>query len=195
MSSHHFVKEGQEPALIIVDAVSYELAAPILEWAPQVIILDTAIDEVLLWGIKIDVIILHPDQFENIATKLDGQGPLKTILTDPKEAVQKALTYLIDTNQKAAAIMINDPAFLFNQYDDLTKTLSITLITPTLKWSGITSGKYKKWFSSGSRLVIKGKPDLPLPQNLIKHEDSYETMADGMLELTSNSPFWVGEPL
>ena len=43
MSSHHFVKEGQEPALLIMDALSLALIEPLLEWAPQVIVCENAL--------------------------------------------------------------------------------------------------------------------------------------------------------
>ncbi|HYG16495.1 MAG TPA: thiamine diphosphokinase, partial [Bacteroidia bacterium] len=41
MSSHHFVKEKQEPALIIAngEACSRELLGQLLEWQPTVMVL------------------------------------------------------------------------------------------------------------------------------------------------------------
>jgi len=58
MSSHHFVKEQQEPALLILDtSVSYETMSPLLEWSPTVLVTELAIDAVLSWGIKVDVIL------------------------------------------------------------------------------------------------------------------------------------------
>ena len=49
MSSHHIVRDDQEPALIIAngEACSMELLNQLLEWNPLVIVLDSAITRVL----------------------------------------------------------------------------------------------------------------------------------------------------
>ncbi len=46
MSSHHIVRDDQEPALIIAngEACSAELLGQLLEWSPLVIVLDSAIE-------------------------------------------------------------------------------------------------------------------------------------------------------
>ena len=59
MSSHHIVRDDQEPALIIANGASCseELIGQLLEWSPLVIVLDSAMDRVLELGIKIDVLL------------------------------------------------------------------------------------------------------------------------------------------
>ena len=49
MSSHHIVRDDQEPALIIANGASCsnELMGQLLEWSPLVIVLDSAIERVL----------------------------------------------------------------------------------------------------------------------------------------------------
>ena len=61
MSSHHIVKEGQEPALIIAngESCSTELLGQLLEWSPFVVVLDGAINRVLDLGIKVDLSLIH----------------------------------------------------------------------------------------------------------------------------------------
>ena len=59
MSSHHIVRDDQEPALIIANGAScsQELLGQLLEWSPLVIVLDSAIERVLEIGIKVDVLL------------------------------------------------------------------------------------------------------------------------------------------
>ena len=59
MSSHHIVRDDQEPALIIANGAScsFELLGQLLEWSPIVVVLDNAIDRVLQLDIKIDVLL------------------------------------------------------------------------------------------------------------------------------------------
>ena len=49
MSSHHIVRDDQEPALIIAngEACSMNLLHQLLEWSPLVVVLDSAIDRVI----------------------------------------------------------------------------------------------------------------------------------------------------
>ena len=49
MSSHHIVRDDQEPALIIANgaACSIELLGQLLEWSPLVVVLDSAMERVV----------------------------------------------------------------------------------------------------------------------------------------------------
>ena len=82
MSSHHIVREKQEPALIIAngEACSDELLGQLLEWSPFVVVLDGALDRVLHRQIKIDVLFGDFDQenfnFEDLKT---SQFPIEII--------------------------------------------------------------------------------------------------------------------
>ena len=60
MSSHHIVRDDQEPALIIANgaACSSELLGQLLEWSPLVVVLDSAMERVVALGIKVDVLAI-----------------------------------------------------------------------------------------------------------------------------------------
>jgi thiamine pyrophosphokinase len=59
MSSHHIVRDDQEPALIIANGASCdpELLGQLLEWSPLVIVLDSAMERVMKLDIKVDVLL------------------------------------------------------------------------------------------------------------------------------------------
>src|SRR5690349_6043129 len=100
MSSHHFVKEGQEPALIIVDALSLELAEPLLEWVPLVIVLDRVLEDVKSWGIKIDVVIQSTLEMGQIKDLVSDQFPLQIIPGKPEEdSISTALNFYASSKQ------------------------------------------------------------------------------------------------
>ena len=54
MSSHHIIRDKQEPALIIANGeeCSMDLLEQLLEWSPTVVVLDGAIQRVIDLGIK-----------------------------------------------------------------------------------------------------------------------------------------------
>jgi thiamine pyrophosphokinase len=109
LSSHHIVKENQEPALIIAngESCSFELLGQLLEWSPKVIVLDNAIERVLKLGIKADVVI---GDFDSIVDKSLLQNipyPIE-ILHDSNQNttdLEKALFWLCDNNFSAANIV------------------------------------------------------------------------------------------
>jgi hypothetical protein len=193
MSSHHFVKEGQEPALLIMDAVSLSLIEPILEWAPQVMVYESALEQVLGWGIKIDIVVSKQDTSEALAQKLISQAPVKFLSGDPTNDVAAALHFLISTKQRAVSIVTDDAYELFDRLGAFLPQLGITLLTGAVKWSGISSGLYKKWLPAASRLLIYAPSEPELISGLKKSGSYYEVLHDGFVNLASGTPFWVGE--
>ena len=59
MSSHHFVREGQEPALIALNwnDTLHQYALQLLEWQPFFICVESCLHQVLMSGLKPDAII------------------------------------------------------------------------------------------------------------------------------------------
>jgi thiamine pyrophosphokinase len=100
MSSHHIVRDDQEPALIIANgaACSNELLGQLLEWSPLVIVLDSAIERVIELGIKVDVLLGDFDRGFDPAYYKEKQFPLEIVHTPDqnKTDLEKAFDYLID---------------------------------------------------------------------------------------------------
>ena len=109
MSSHHIVKDDQEPALIIANgaACSQELLGQLLEWSPLVIVLDSAIDRVLELGIKVDVLLGDFDRGFDATYYKEIHYPLDIIYAPDqnKTDLEKAFDYLIERNFLAANVV------------------------------------------------------------------------------------------
>jgi thiamine pyrophosphokinase len=104
MSSHHIVREDQEPALLIADAhaISFEIIQELLEWSPTVLVVEKALQEVLTWGIKIDVVIAPVGNIPQLTEALHDQFPLKLISCQGEDdAIATALYFLIAAKQRA----------------------------------------------------------------------------------------------
>jgi thiamine pyrophosphokinase len=109
LSSHHIVRDDQEPALIIAngEACSKELMGQLLEWSPLVIVLDSAIERVLELGIKVDVLLgdfdhgLDPEKYREL------QYPMEIVYTpdQDKTDLEKAFDYLIDRKIPAVNVI------------------------------------------------------------------------------------------
>lgn len=109
MSSHHIVRDDQEPALIIANgaACSDELLGQLLEWSPLVIVLDSAIERVLDLGIKVDVLLGDFDRGFDANYYKEKQYPLEIVHTPDqnKTDLEKAFDYLIEKGHKAANVV------------------------------------------------------------------------------------------
>jgi thiamine pyrophosphokinase len=108
MSSHHIVREGQEPALIIAngEACSTELLGQLLEWSPFIIVLDGAIQRVLDLGIKVDILLGDFDSNAYVLEQIEHM-PIEIVHTPDqnKTDLQKAIEFLIDRNFEAVNIV------------------------------------------------------------------------------------------
>lgn len=109
MSSHHIVRDDQEPALIIANGAScsFELLGQLLEWSPIVVVLDNAIERVLQLDIKIDVLLGDFDGDFDPEIYKEKQFPLEIVHTpnQDKTDLEKAFDYLIEKGHKAVNVI------------------------------------------------------------------------------------------
>lgn len=194
MSSHHFVKEGQEPALLIAEALSFELAEPLLEWAPLVVVCDTALDEVLHWGIKIDVVLGEASQVQSLQDKMMEQAPVKILSYQPDEdPLENALHFLIASKNTAVNIMtsaVKNRLHLAKKFSQI----QIVLMDHNYKWS-LHTHPFEKWVPAGTSLLIH--PHDPSQKftftGLISEGEHVTTSIDGLIGIESDNTFWIGE--
>lgn len=201
MSSHHFVKEQQEPALLILSTkgLSFDQVAPLLEWVPTVLVAQTEVDQVISWGIKIDLILAEMGYQQANYHLLEEQYPVKFIGVNNQEFLQEGLQYLMATKHGAVNII----GYPHQQAEDLVpfmEFLDIVIWDAPLRYFPIKSGYFKKWFAEGTQIQIhapegtfvevKGPEGVDLI--VIKHATMLE-LEEGSTEFKSNQLFWLGE--
>lgn len=200
MSSHHFVKDQQEPAVFILntEGIRFEQVSPLLEWVPTILVTEEALDEVLSWGIKIDVILASENfQQENIHL-LEEQFPVKFVSSSPEKHLDNGIKHLLTSNHFAAHLI----GFSHLKVEELEPKLSsfnLTLLDGDWKYYPVKSGKFKKWFVEGN-IHIHGTEGTPVE---ISNENgelilpiTYATMLEvpeGITQINSPRVFWVGE--
>lgn len=109
MSSHHIVRDDQEPALIIANGASCnpELLGQLLEWSPLIIVLDSAMERVMKLNIKVDVLLGDFDRDFNFEQYKTLQYPIEIIHTPDqnKTDLEKAFDYLIERKIPAVNVV------------------------------------------------------------------------------------------
>lgn len=163
MSSHHIVREKQEPALIIAngEACQRELLDQLLEWSPVVVVLDNAIYRVLELGIKVDIWLGDFDDSHDFDMIREKQYPVKIVDTPDqnKTDLEKAIEYLIENGFAGANIVwatgrradhsITNMTNLV-KYKDLIRLVMIddySKIFPVCQ-------SFEKWYAEGTNISL-----------------------------------------
>jgi hypothetical protein len=191
MSSHHFVKEDQEPALIIIDAssVSFALVQELLEWSPTVIVLEQAMESVLRWGIKIDVVISSQEKVPQYVDVLKEQTPVKILSYQSDERPLTTAFYFLLAGKYRAVNVVGIDLELLKPY---TEYLDVVAFIDQMRWSFARNGKFEKWLPSASKIVVR---DEGTPISKVGLDEHNRVIGDGVVSLISRKPFWVGEAL
>lgn len=200
MSSHHFVKDQQEPAVWIVDAdgVFLEHIAPMLEWVPTVLVNESAVEQVLSWGIKIDLILASEDFQKTNDSLLKEQFPLKFLTESEPNSLNRGTEYLLETAHKAVHLIGMSHLKAF-QLPARISELDLTIVDGDWKYYPVKSGVFRKWFVE-TTIHLHAKEGQPIEiQNsngTLILPITYATMIEvpeGTTELKSPGLFWIGE--
>lgn len=186
MSSHHFVKEDQEPALLIIDpeAIAFEKVQELLEWSPLVIVSQCALEVVQDWGIKIDVLYASHDS--SILTQIAiDQAPLQIIHSiEGKNELTSICEFLIDRKQIHLHVIVNDAKAYFTRAASFSDKVNVVLFDGNTRWHFVANGLYSKWLPSETFLQTY------INDNLEKSV----AKKNGVFKIERKYSFWVGEP-
>lgn len=171
MSSHHIVRDDQEPALIIANGASCQpkLLGQLLEWSPLVVVLDSAIERVISLDIKVDVLLGDFDRDFDPEVYKTKQYPLEIVHTPDqnKTDLEKALDYLIERKMPAVNIVWATGKRADHTITNLTNIvryrdlIKIVILDDHSKIF-LLPNKFEKWYTAGTPIslipigVVKG---------------------------------------
>ena len=177
MSSHHIVRDDQEPALIIANGAecSNELLGQLLEWSPIVVVLDNAIERVLQLDIKVDVLLGDFDGDFNPEIYNEKQFPLEIVHApnQDKTDLEKAFDYLIEKGHKAVNVIWATGKRADHTITNITNIVSyrnklkIVILDDHSKVF-LLPNKFEKWYTKNTpiSLIPIGKVSGITTQNL-----------------------------
>ena len=210
MSSHHIVRDDQEPALIIANgaACSNELLGQLLEWSPIVIVLDSAIERVLELGIKVDVLLGDFDNGFDPHLYEAQQYPMKIVHTpdQDKTDLEKAFDYLIANAIPAVNVVWATGKRADHTITNLTNIvrfrdlLKIVILDDHSKIFQLPP-TFRKWYPKGSPIslipvgvasgITTANLKYPLDNETLtigyRTGSSNETLEDGIVTITHTS--------
>jgi thiamine pyrophosphokinase len=184
LSSHHIVREKQEPALLVLglDNFTDELLGQLLEWSPTVVVTPDSAEQLNAMGIKVDVVMG--------ADNADLQSDIKTIPAKGGNLTQAALTYLTDNGYPAVNIVTD--AFLVDDYLPYISRINIVVYHAGRKIYPVHSG-FNKWKPAGEAIsiisIISEAHNLQVSGLDQVSENEYLTVADGFFTLKFEQPY------
>lgn len=163
MSSHHIVRDDQEPALIIAngESCSQSLMQQLLEWSPLVIVLDSAIERVIQLNIKVDVLLGDFDRGFDTDYYKGLQYPIEIVHTPDQEKtdLEKAFEYLVARKIPAVNVVWATGKRADHTISNMTNiirfkdTLKIVVLDDYSKIFRLPK-KFEKWYTTGTILSL-----------------------------------------
>lgn len=200
MSSHHFVKEQQEPALLILKTggMDFEQIAPLLEWSPTVLVAQEAVEAVISWGIKLDVVLADTGFQRENSHLLEEQYPMKFRTSTDGDFLNEGIQYLKKTEHSAVNVVGFDHKEVFG-LESLLEILDIVIIDGPIRYFPVKNGTFKKWYPEGS--VQLHAPENTLLEmktgentSFIKiNHATFVEVEEGFSSFQAKVIFWIGE--
>ena len=189
MSSHHVVREKQEPALLVLglDNFDDELLGQLLEWSPTVITTAETAEKLNSYGIKIDWIIT--DSVNEVE-----QSDVKLMAANSNNLADAALKYL--TAYEYPSVNIVTDELDLNDYSPYADRINLVIFNDNKKIFPVTPG-FSKWKPAGDLIeILDVIPEIEVKGLKKLSETRYETINDGLFSLHFNAPFlFIAEEL
>ncbi|RZK78123.1 MAG: thiamine pyrophosphokinase [Pedobacter sp.] len=180
MSSHHIVREKQEPALYIHHLGDFdeEYLGQILEWSPSLIVNSSEFEKILSLGLKVDIVV-------NPAELNDFQENTRLITTDTAD-VDSVLQYLIDEGYPAVNLI--DASNTIQDLSQYNSRINIVIFSATEKTYAVKPG-FKVWKPAGSIFKVSTAEQLQHTNLAVISEDRFEVIHDGFVSFHFNGTY------
>jgi thiamine pyrophosphokinase len=188
MSSHHIIRDEQEPALILadLDAFPFDLLGQLLEWAPYTVCGDKALDQALAYGINLDVIYSSRPNLNELV----GHFPSIQTLDSGNNWIDESVRLLGERGHKAVNIVTTD-CLEHHHMHRLSEQILMDVITPELKFI-LVNNTFSKWMPVGSSL--KNVENKVLMINGVAFQGpTFSVKKEGTITVSSDhAPFIIG---
>jgi thiamine pyrophosphokinase len=182
MSSHHIVREKQEPALLVLglDRFPAEMLGQLLEWNPTVITTKETAKQLIDYGIKIDWIITD-NTYDNL------QSDVKLMPAGNDTPTEAALKYLVTHSYPAVNVITDD--LQLKEYLYFADKINLVIFQNDQKIYAVNSG-FSKWKPAGEKIEILTHPHEVRYSGLEPlGNHNFMTTQDGFFSLRFDKPF------
>ncbi|TKC04843.1 thiamine pyrophosphokinase [Pedobacter frigoris] len=180
MSSHHIVRERQEPALYIhhLGDFNEEYLGQLLEWSPTLIVNAAVYEKIVSLGLKVDAVVTTTDEDffqENIR-----------IIKTEKDELDAVLDFLI--GEKYPAVNVIDLKSNLREMGDYVAAINIVVFTETEKAYAIKPG-FKIWKPKGRIFNIEVVSYFETSNLMQNEHEEFVVVNDGFVEFNFTTPY------
>lgn len=189
MSSHHVVREKQEPALLVLglNTFSDELLGQLLEWSPTVIATPETAEQLHAFGIKIDWLITDN-------ADVDLQSDVKLMPAGTDDMAVAALKFLVMHGYPAVNIITDE--MQLKDFMFFADKINLVILHGTERIYAVQSG-FSKWKPAGQLIRLLSHPgELHISGLEAIGGGNFKTMHDGFISLQFDLPqLFIAEEL
>ncbi|MBE7175588.1 MAG: thiamine pyrophosphokinase [Mucilaginibacter polytrichastri] len=172
MSSHHIVREKQEPALFVqsLEGFDEEWLGQLLEWSPFVVAGRSAYEPLHMLGVKIDAVTADHAVQENVR-----------LIKTQEDELFSVLKFLRDEGYPAVNIIAEaiDAKLILR----FAENMNVVCFSGSRKYYPVKSG-FSKWLPAGEAMhCFSADETLKTTGLKMTGENSFETEADGLINL------------
>ncbi|MEM9326455.1 MAG: hypothetical protein AAGA85_12390 [Bacteroidota bacterium] len=203
MSSHHIVRDEQEPALYVHEADNFllEQLGDLLEWSPTVIASARALKKVIDFGIKVDQVFKGPTD-ELSDALLASQRPIR-FLKIAEEDFIGLLSHLEAAHYSGVNIATSarEAGHLMTTLEAYDGPIDCTVHTLSKRWIRIRQPIFEKWLNTGDYgFKAPNEKSITLhdgsrsPEHLRTRDYTFSKKEAGLLRVECREPpFWFVE--
>jgi hypothetical protein len=180
MSSHHIVREKQEPSLYVHHLGNFneEYLGQLLEWSPTLLVASNVYEKAISLGLKVDVVI---GKEENLQVQENTK-----LIFSPNDDLLTAVRYLI--SEKYPAVNIISKEDKFDDLAHLLPAINIVLFTESTKSYAVKPG-FSVWKPAGT--IFKIDIISYFETSNLKQEENgdFVVINDGFIKLDFSTPY------
>ncbi len=181
MSSHHIVREKQEPALFLVDLDRFhpENLGQLLEWSPTVLVAEHLYEIADSLAIKVDAVL-------SMNPHLEVQESTRLISTYG-HVLEDGLKYLVGEQYPAVNVVVDE--FVLKDYLLFADLINLVVYTPEFKIYPVRNN-FSKWKTQGEQIhLLQEADDLEVDGAYFLTDTVLETEKDGFMSLRFKQEF------
>lgn len=180
MSSHHIIREKQEPALYIheLGAFNEEYLGQLLEWSPTLIVNDAVYEKVISMGLKVDAVVN--------STGLQSFQENTKVIGVKTEELDAVLDFLIAEQYQAVNVI--DTKSNLRELGSYISEIDIVVFTDTEKAYAIKSG-FKVWKPKGSIFKIEVMSYFETSNLKQEENGDFVVLNDGFVEFNFSTEY------
>lgn len=194
MSSHHFVRKGQEPALFLDHSSpeDHPYFTQLLEWNPVIISSEKSMPALLGSRIHVDHLLCQKVQLDVWNEIREHRPGLQLHLLDGK-ALTSVISEIVKDDACRHIQVLTDDGSGLQKWSDIAVAMGVTVFNTQKCWKYFPAGQHFYWVPERTKIYI-ASPNQVLIQG-VPVKSQVLTGEEGRIKMESEQPFWVGESL